>query len=192
MLDLFSLLQGSSSGGVPVSSGSLAPNFDSFYLLIFIAIILTLRIYRGVSGRIYSNSRVLRPPIIYLLITIIAVLGVGFIDNTILLTLALIPLGFLIGYRFSTNVNFFSRNGTVYYKRSPVIMVIWLASFLGRMALEFLFPLNLQVLLVVDSALSLTTGLIIGEAFNLMSERKNYVPQEAQTGELGDQFRFNP
>ncbi len=161
------------------------------FFIVFLAVIVTLRIFRGMSGRMYSNARVLRLPVVYTIITLLAVLGIGLIDNVILLTLALIPVGFLIGYRLGANVNFFTRNGVVFYKRSPFIMVVWLASLITRMVLELLFPSNLQVMLLVDSALSVTTGLIMGEAFNLISERKKYIPETAKASDGNDEFRIN-
>ncbi len=190
MVPLIQVITASSPATNPIFPGNTQGSGFIFFI-IFIAFIVTLRIFRGISGRPYSNVRVLRLPVVYTIITLLAVLGIGFLDNVVFLTLALIPLGFLFGYRFGGNVKFFNRGGQVYYKRSPVIMVIWLASLVARMALELLFPSNLQVMLVVDSALSLTTGLIIGEAFNLISERKRYTPGPAGTGNEDDEFRIN-
>lgn len=180
------------SGSNPASFGTFPQQGNSFlFFLVFIVIIISLRLYRGVAGRVYSNVRVLRLPVVYMILTLVTVLGIGFIDNVILLTLALVPVGFLFGYRFGSNVNFFTRNGAVYYKRSPMIMIVWLVSYVGRMGLEFLFPLNLQVIIVVDAALSLTTGLIIGEALNITTERKKYVPQVSEAEVEADKFRIN-
>ncbi len=183
---------GSASGGSLTPPGTFPQQSGGIvYFLIFVAIIVTLRLYRGMYGRRYSNARVMRLPVVYTILTLISVLILGFIDNIVLLTLALIPLGFFIAYRFGSNVNFFTRNGEVYYRRSPVIMIIWLGSFLTRYLLEILYGNNFQIILVVDAILSLTTGLIIGEAFHILSRRKEYVPQPAETENEGDSFRIN-
>lgn len=168
-----------STGFSTVQIGNLPQGSSAPYVLIFIAVILTLRVYRGLSGRVYSTARVLRPPVVYLVLTVIAILGLGYMDNSVFLTFIFIPLGFLISYRLLTDADFFARNGTVYYKRSPFILVFWVVSFLSRMILEYFFPTNLEVLMVIDSVLSFTTGLIIGESLHLISERKKFVPDAA-------------
>lgn len=190
MLPALQVIAASTSTPNPVLPGNLHGS-GYIFLLVFIGVIVTLRIFRGLSGRMYSSAGVLRLPVIYTIITLLAVLEIGFFDKVVLLTLALIPVGFLAGYRFGANVNFFTRGGAVYYKRSPVIMVVWLVSLIARMFLELLFPSNLHVMLIVDSALSVTTGLIIGEAFNLISERKNYVPGPEVATSGNDEFRIN-
>lgn len=184
------ILTASVSATFPTVSGTGQVTSYVFPIVIF-AVIIALRVIRSVSGRVYSTARVLRLPVVYTIITLIAVIGIGFLDNVIFLTLALIPVGFLLGYRFGTNVNFFTRNGIVYYRRSPVIMIIWLGSLIGRMILELFYPENLQVMLAIDSALSVTTGLIIGEALNLVSERKKYVPEPAENTNGQEDFRIN-
>ncbi len=187
LLILASIL--TSSGSIPPSTGTFPQQPGGLlYFLVFIAIIVTLRLYRGIHGRRYSNARVLRLPVIYTILTLVSVLLAGFIDNEILVTLALIPLGFIVAYRFGSNVNFFTRNGTVFYRRSPVIMVIWLASFISRYILEILYGNNLQVILFVDAILSLTTGLIIGEAFHVLSKRKDYIPQASDSESVSHDF----
>ena len=183
---------GSASGGTLMPPGTFPQQSGGIlYFLVFIAIIVTLRLYKGVYGRRYSNARVLRLPVIYTILALISVLILGFIDNVLLLTLAFIPLGFIVAYRFGSNVNFFTRNGEVYYRRSPVIMIIWLVSFLTRYILEILYGNNLQIIMLVDAILSLTTGLIIGEAFHILSRRKEYVPQPSEAEKEADNFRIN-
>lgn len=187
-----SIVISSASGSTPPPTIVFPQNGNNvLFFLAFIVVILTLRLYRGISGRRYSRARVMRLPIVYTAITLITVLGVGFIDEVLLYTLVLIPVGFLFGYRLGSNVNFFTSNGAVYYKRSPVIMILWLVSFLGRIILEFFFATNLQVLLIIDSALALTTGLIMGEAYNLITERKSYVPAGSGETDGSSDFRMN-
>ena len=62
-----SINSGNSASGVSVNGTQV------YGLLVFLAIIVTLRLYRGLNGRIYSTSRVLRTPIIYILITLFTV-----------------------------------------------------------------------------------------------------------------------
>lgn len=162
-----------------------------YFTLIFVAVIVALRLYRGIDGRRYSNIRVLRLPVIYSLLTLFTVLAVSLIDNLIIATLAFIPAGAIAGYRFGSNVKFFMKNSSVYYARSPVVMVLWLASFIARYILEFAYPGNLTVILVVDSVLSLTTGLLIGEAVNIMQRRKEFKETAPSAEHELDSFKIN-
>ncbi len=170
-----SILASSASGqqnltGFP-SGGSVQ---SIYFLLIFLAIIVTLRIYRGINGRIYSTARVLRVPVIYVFLTLITVIGVGTFEPILVATLALIPAGFLLGYRFATNITFFNRNNTVYYKRSPAVLIIWLISFIIRLVLEITIPPTVTIDFIVDLILCSTTGIFIGEALNVVRMRKSY------------------
>lgn len=170
-----SILASSASGqqnltGFP-SGGSVQ---SIYFLLIFLAIIVTLRIYRGINGRIYSTARVLRVPVIYVFLTLITVIGVGTFEPILVATLALIPAGFLLGYRFATKVTFFNRNNTVYYKRSPAVLIIWLISFIIRLVLEITIPPTVTIDFIVDLILCSTTGIFIGEALNVVRMRKSY------------------
>lgn len=170
-----SILASSASGqqnltGFP-SGGSVQ---SIYFLLMFLAIIVTLRIYRGINGRIYSTARVLRVPVIYVFLTLITVIGVGTFEPILVATLALIPAGFLLGYRFATKVTFFNRNNTVYYKRSPAVLIIWLISFIIRLVLEITIPPTVTIDFIVDLILCSTTGIFIGEALNVVRMRKSY------------------
>ena len=170
-----SILVSSASGqqnltGFP-SGGSVQ---SIYFLLIFLAIIVTLRIYRGINGRIYSTARVLRVPVVYVFLTLITVIEVGTFEPILVATLALIPAGFLLGYRFATKVTFFNRNNTVYYKRSPAVLIIWLISFIIRLVLEITIPPTVTIDFIVDLILCSTTGIFIGEALNVVRMRKSY------------------
>ena len=168
-----------------VSSGSSSPlNSDSYVLLIVIALLVSRRLYSGFNGRVYSRGRVLRTPIIYVILTLLTVFGFGALNVELTSTLILIPAFALLGYRIGVNVTFFERNGTLYYKRSPTIMVIWLVAFIIRFAIEILIPLNTTILLVIDVLLSSTTGLLLGEAINVMRKRDQYVAQKTEGGTI--------
>ena len=173
-----SINSGNSASGVSVNGTQV------YGLLVFLAIIVTLRLYRGLNGRIYSTSRVLRTPIIYILITLFTVFFSGILNLTLEVTLLLIPLGTLLGYAYGTNVIFFYKNNFLYYKRSPIIMIIWLVSLVIGFAIEVLVPLNFTILLIVDLLLSGTTGVLTGEALNIMKKRKEFNPSNIQEGSL--------
>lgn len=170
------------------TGGSL---YNLSFLLAIFAIVISLRIYREINGRMYSTARVLRLPVTYVIFTLFEVLVVGLIDPILIAALVLIPVGVFIGDKVGTKVKFFNRNNMVYYIRSPVIMIIWLASFIGRVIIEFALPQSFTLDLVFDLLLSATTGLLIGEALNIIRKRKEYVePVKSEPGQ-DDSFRIN-
>lgn len=182
----------SSAASSPTLTGFPAQNTQSLYFfLVFIAIIIAVRLYRGISGRVYTTVRVVRLPVTYLILTVLTILVFGFIDSSLILALLLVPVGFILGYKLGVNVQFFMKNGLLYYKRSSAMLITWLASFMGRFILEYLFPNSFTVILVVDVALALTTGLLMGEAVNIVKKRRAYVmPTHPENEEL-DSFRIN-
>ena len=143
-------------------------------LLILVAVFLLFavrRLYAGLNGIAYSSLRVMRLPAVYLLFTLFAVFFIGYINIYVVSTLALLPVAALIGYTYATRCSFFYREGRVFYRRHAFVLVFWLVSFIARLVLEFLLPLNLYVDVTLSAVLAFTTGLIIGEALNI---RKKY------------------
>ncbi len=162
-----------------------------YFVLIFFAIIVTIRIYRGVNGRAYSTYGVLRLPVVYVILTLITILAVGTLDPILVATLALIPAGFLLGYRFGTKVRFFNRNNRIYYARSPIIMVIWLISFILRLVVEEAIKPSITVFFIVDLILCATTGVLIGEALNIVHKKREYEEIQKNGTTKDNEFRIN-
>lgn len=145
--------------------------------LVIIALILVRRIIRGIYGRRYSTGRVLFLPVFYILLTMAFVLFIDLGDRNLYYTLLLMPAGIVIGLRIGGGASFFLKNGEVYYKRSPYIMTVWLASYIARLILLFLYPDNLTIAFAVDAVLSATAGVIVGEAVHLVRGRKAFNAQ---------------
>ena len=172
MLELIYMFSEFSSAG---PTTGISSNSDSLYsLIIIIAIIVTLRLYRGINGRAYSRVRVLRAPVIYVVLTLITVVPSGISNIADLGTLILIPVGLIAGYRFGANVTFFRQNGVLYYKRSQLIMIVWLLSLIIRLVMEILYPASSTAILAVNVLLTVTTGLIIGEAMNIIKKENEF------------------
>jgi len=144
--------------------------------LAIIAIIVARRIARGIYGRRYSTGRVLFLPVFYVLLTLVFVIFLNLGDTDIYYTLLLIPAGAVVGLRIGGGISFFMKNGEVYYRRSPAILIIWLASYVSRILLEVLYPTNRTIAFAVDVVLALTAGLIIGEAVHLIQGRRSFNP----------------
>lgn len=174
-----------------LSTSSTTNSYNLLFFLVFIAMILGVRIYRNLNGRLYTRSRVMGLPFLYTALSLITVAALSLVDNVVLLTLLFIPAGTLIGFRFGTNVRVFTRNGLVYFIRSPAIMLIWVVSLVSRLLIEIFYPGNLDALLVVDSALTLTTGILIGEAVNILRKGKDIEGLKPSQNSEEESFRIN-
>ena len=189
IIELFTrsnLSEYSTTSSVPTSINSSGYAF----LFIIIAIFLIMRTYRGISGRRFNTSRVYRTPIIYGILLVFFVVYLEYSNPLFFLTLLFVPVGFLIGLRFDIRPKFFYSNQQLYYKRNPLVLIIWLISYLSRLALEFLYPSNIYANLTVDSLLALTTGIIISEAITLLKTYKIFVKESPKPNQEGsDSFQ---
>ncbi len=143
-------------------------------VLIIIAVVLSLGIYRGLKGMKYTKTNVYRRPIMYFVVTLfgLAVLNPSYIDATA--SLATLIAGYIIGRRLAGGVKFFDKNGTTFYTRSPFIMVIWLVSYIARFGIAYAYPESVILAVVVEIVLAGTTGMIIGEAHHINSSYEQY------------------
>lgn len=189
IIELFTmsnLSEYSTTSPVPTSINSSGYAF----LFIIIAIFLIMRTYRGISGRRFNTSRVYRTPIIYGILLVFFVVYLEYSNPLFFLTLLFVPVGFLIGLRFDIRPKFFYNNQQLYYKRNPLVLIIWLISYLSRLALEFLYPSNIYANITVDSLLALTTGIIISEAITLLKTYKIFVKESPKPNQEGrDSFQ---
>ncbi|MCL4334655.1 MAG: hypothetical protein M1402_00955 [Candidatus Thermoplasmatota archaeon] len=165
------------AGQLIYSVSSTGPTgISQYYEFIIIGVIflfIAIRVFaRGINGMPYRKSYLYRRPVLYTFLTIYLIIPELYVSDSILFVLAAIPLGFILGDRFGGNVTFFNRNGTTYFKRSPVIMIIWLISFGVRLVLEVLYPTVFLYNIMVDLLLAFTDGMLIGEARNVVVKAK--------------------
>lgn len=160
---------------VSVSSGTPEPSFYSYlFLLVIISFIAIRRVSRGVRGSPFRTSRILRGPVIYGILSVVFIFVLSPFNYDIYATILFLPIGMLLGLRVGSSVLFFMNENVVYYKRSPVILVFWIVSFMARIVLEILYPNVVIAEIFIDALLALTAGLITGEAFNLINREKVY------------------
>ncbi len=158
----------------PFTNSTQSPNVaDSYYnyiLFIFIALIVIRRLFRGIRGRTYSRARVLRIPVIYTILSAILLTYIfSNLTYTIIAVLMVIP-GLIIGMRFGSLSTVYEENGRVMYKRSVVILGMWMILFLLRIYTEFFIPSDLLVNFIIDALLLLSLGMLIGEAYHLIAK----------------------
>ena len=162
------------------TSGSLLAGGGSstYVLLIAIALVLTLRMYRGMTGTKFKRWRLYFLPIVYLALVFFSLPALSLTYVDIAVVLGSIIAGGLLGLRYGGGVQFYDKNSQIYYKRSPVIMMVWLASYIGRFAVGLLVPSNFYINFAVEIALALTTGLIAGEAYHIYNKYKEYKKED--------------
>lgn len=154
--------------------GSLA------FLLIIVAWVAARRIMFAVRGRRFSKRRVLSLPVLYIFLTFLLIVPLEYNYPMALTSLLAIPAGFVVGYMFGKQVKFFNKNGALFFKRSPVVMVIWLVSYAARVILFYEFSSNLQVSFIFDAVLALTAGMLIGESIRILRSHSEY--RQGSTG----------
>ncbi len=153
-------------------------NVDYLIIIIFVLFIAVRRLYSGLRGRKFKESRIYTLPVIYVVLLLFSLDGLYSNLEYIILILILILPGILLGLKLGNNIEFFSRNGSLYYKRSQIIMIFWIVSFIGRMLLFMLYPSNILAGFIIDLLLSFTLGLIIGESINLYNKYKEFLDPE--------------
>ncbi|WP_048053919.1 hypothetical protein [Thermoplasma volcanium] len=148
------------------------PYYSAYIVIGILALLLLRSAYRSFKGRRYRPARVFRIPAVYALLTVILVLLDFSTQYYYYSVLLLIIAGYLVGVRVGTSVRFFYRGTVLYYRRSPGVYVIWAVSLFSRVILEFLMPGNSLAEVSVDSILSFTTGLLIGETVNIIKQKR--------------------
>ena len=112
-----------------MASTGTSSQFELYYFLVLIALVLILRVRRTLNGQRYSN-RIFILPTLYalILLSFILTLTIEEILITVILAVVAIPLGL----RVSEDPEFFFRNNVLLFKRSVVLTIIWLGGFGGN------------------------------------------------------------
>ncbi len=145
------------------------------FLLFIVAIVVVRRIKYATHGRRFSRGRVISLPAIYLFLTLVTIIPLEYLYPEAMLSLLTIPVGFAAGYMFGKHVSFFDRGGVLYFKRSPVVLILWLVSYITRIFLYYLLGTNFQVAFIVDAILALTSGLLLGESIRVIRGHSQYI-----------------
>ena len=146
----------------------ITTNFESSYVyyLVGIALILTVSSYRSLRGRRYRPFRIFLRPFIYLFIGI-ALLIQNYEPSFLSISLLGLAAGFLMGLRLGSGVSLFYRRGDLYYRRSYWVYLFWLGSFLLRVYMEVSFSPSAIDVILVDTLLMFSSGLLIGESYHI-------------------------
>lgn len=152
---------------IPITSFSPQTFTVGYYFEIFIGIMVIVGIVRGLVGRRYSAGRVLRTPAVYILFTAFAIYFTKQPNIYAEAVIVLIPVGIPFGIKFGKDVKIFKKENVFYYRRSPYILIIWALALIARVYLELSSFNSIYAIMVINSLLSLITGLLLGEAINI-------------------------
>ncbi len=168
---------------IPIQIGiSAIPTQDIGIVLIVIALVLTLRVYRGMKGMKYSPGQVYSAPLIYFILLLVGLADLNPSYTDIIAVVLTLILGYFVGRKLAGGVRFFDKDGAIYYKRSPIILVIWLVSFIVRFGLDYItIPGITYLAIAVEVVLALTTGMIAGEAHHINISYKEYAGNKGMT-----------
>ena len=144
-----------------MSSTGTSSQFELYYFLVLIALVLILRTRRTLNGQRYSN-RIFILPTLYALILLSFILTLTIEEILIAVILAVVAIP--LGLRISEDPEFFFRNNVLLFKRSVVLTIIWLGGFIVRVFLEIFYSTgNHLINFIITGLLAFTLGLIIGE-----------------------------
>ncbi len=153
--------------------------FSLGFLLVLVVIIAYRRVYRGMYGAPFSMARLLRIPIVYTIITAISSIFLPLAD--VFFSLAAGVIGLAAGMMFGNTATFYMQENRIFYKRSPIILVVWLGAFVARIVVEELNPTAFSFTsgatiagIIVDILLAGSTGLLAGETIRVYKKYVQY------------------
>ncbi len=151
-------------------------NYKFYTIVIVIGILflfVALRIYRGIYGRKFKKSRIIFRTAIFEIISIaITIPSANQNTDLLYLFISLMCLGLILGVKFSEKVTFFYKRDVLYFKRSPIILIIWVVSFSLRIIFEFIVTERPFTVIFTDSLLIFTSGLLMGEAISIIKQNR--------------------
>ncbi|QIW23571.1 hypothetical protein EWF20_04965 [Sulfolobus sp. S-194] len=143
--------------------------YENQLLIIYLVIIIYIGV-RRLMPRKFRKTRMYFWPVIYVLL----ILSFSYQLNDPLILLLLPPLGvagYFVGYKLLENskIEFFFKNGTLYYKWPYSITLTWTALYIFRIFLEF-FALNSITIAIIDFLLAFNTGILISASIVTVKE----------------------
>ncbi len=173
---------------VPTNSGSSI--YTIAFFMIFIVFIIFRRVYRGMHGARFSMVRLFRLPAVYTIITILSSIFLPL--EYVFIALGIGVAGLATGIFFGDTATFYYQDSRIFYRRAPVIIIVWLGAFLARITVELVYSgtsqyfgsaNNTLVGIIVDLLLAGSTGLLLGETIRTYRGYQNF--RQAGTESMG-------
>lgn len=155
--------QASSSSPISISSLlSLIPfKYPAYAVIVLIVLLFLYRLIRSKLGAKYSDTKVFLSPTIYSLLVLVTFIYQP--EFIIFLSFIIALLGIVLGIALSGKVEIFQKNNKMYYKRSAVVAFFFTLFFTLKILALLYYP-ALDIVSIFSLFLTVTTGMIIGEA----------------------------
>jgi hypothetical protein len=120
-----------------------------------VVFILGRRLIGSRKGTSYSVRSIFLRPIIYLVLSVILVLGLQLWQTAVLIVA--IVLGGFAGLELGKRSDIFEKDGKILYRRSNEVLAIWIIAFVIRIAIDFITdPALFEALTSTNSSISIS------------------------------------
>lgn len=143
---------------------------EELAVLIILAVLITFRTYRNLKLRRVNVVRLYFSPIFYMILSVLSLIAITMTPEFVLIFVFIVAAGTVIGFIFGGNVEFRELDTGTYYKRSVLIIFVWLASFIARAITGYLLPTSFYANFGITLLLALTAGMLLGEAVRINRE----------------------
>ncbi len=143
---------------------------ELFYIAL-IAVFITFSSLRSLRGRKVKPFNIFMRPLIYVILG----LFILFTDISPLVLIAVAlgsVVGVVLGSRFGEGSQVFLNQGEIYYKRSPIILGIWLGSYIARIFMYSYMSSSIfyVVAIPLDFLLFMSAFMLLGESIYVFRE----------------------
>jgi hypothetical protein len=163
---------------IPDASSNGTNPLQNYTEIIFVLLLFSMltfrRVKRGIKGSPYNLTRVIRSPVImvilfgffsYDLISNLTYFGFTFI--------AIIP-GLILGDKLGSLDEVYLQSDVIMYKRNAILMGAVSILLVIRLVMEFEINLaNLELLTILNCLIGLSLGIYVGEFFHLRKKAAN-------------------
>ncbi len=160
---------------------SLIPiKYPAYAGIVFVFCLFIYRLVRAAAGEKFTDTRVFLTPVLYSMFVLVTFIYEPYV--VILAGIIITVFGIILGLVLSKNVKIFSKNRRMYYSRSLTVTFFWTLAFTAKLLLIMYFPsyntLNNQyVVILFDVLLTVTTGMLLGEALIIYHRHSKFVSE---------------
>jgi hypothetical protein len=145
--------------------------YPAYAVILLILILFIYRLARAAVGEKFSDTRLFFTPVLYSMFVLVTFIGSPRIE--IYLSFVIAILGIALGILFSRKVRIFSKNGNMYYRRSIAVAFFWTMFFSAKILVLLYYP-KLDFVVIFSVLLTLTTGMLLGEASVIYHRHSKY------------------
>lgn len=113
------------------------PLSEDIIVMAIVVFFIARMAWRGIKGTRYSATSLFLRPILYMALSAFLILGLILWQDAVLALAA--AAGVLLGLAFGKRANLFEKDGSIMYKRSNEVTILWMVAFAIRISIDFLF-----------------------------------------------------